>query len=584
MAESLKRATVQFLLKYCGSDLEQVVRSPNDEDHFGVPVDFVQLADADLVISQALFAAPRDVFNLLDDSAMEAQHFLIDALQGANDTDDMGLVAKAKVHVRVHGMPFTCQPGCSALSPSVGELGSQHINRLVSILGTVVRCGAVKMFESHQEFECTRCHTRFWLKCSLENGGAVTLPGGCPRSDKPCAGSNFRKLVESQSFTSYQELRIQEKSQSLAMGSLPCSLTVVVQDELADAVHPGDDVETLGVIVPRWEAMVPGQRCSAELVLLASNLTRVSKQKHESATEIPPELAAQFEEFWQLQQDYPIRGRNKILAAMCPQIFGLFLVKLVGKSQVMRFASRVSPRSVVTTGKASSGAGLTCTAVKDGDTWVLEAGALVLADGGLCCIDEFDGIKEEDRAMMHEAMEQQTVHVAKAGIVTTLSTRATVLGACNPKASWRPSKPISEATNISSPLLSRFDIVLVLSDTRNAEWDRIISHHVLSNHQMGEVQDPSKEGSTEAGSAFRQARQAVQQQASSQGWTIEVMQMYLVWCKAKFQPIMTDPAEELIVAYYQKIFQWEMGSTAVHVMTHCKEEDPKGPQGYGGAF
>ncbi|EFJ43175.1 hypothetical protein VOLCADRAFT_83365, partial [Volvox carteri f. nagariensis] len=226
------------------------------------------------------------------------------------------------------------------------------------------------------------------------------------------------------------------------------------------------------------------------------------------------------QDFWQAHEDQPLLGRNKILAGVCPGVAGLLLVKLAallvliggvarrdeggthirgelhlllvgdpgtGKSQIMKWCCQASPgRAVLTTGRGSSGAGLTVSAVREGNSWALEAGALVLADGGLCCIDEFDGIRPAERAVIHEAMEQQTVHVAKAGLVTSLSTRTAIIGAINPqpRMTMTCSRPLADITGLEGPLLSRFDLVLMLADPRHPDWDKMVAGHVLARRSL----------------------------------------------------------------------------------------------------
>ncbi|KNC74934.1 hypothetical protein SARC_12530, partial [Sphaeroforma arctica JP610] len=207
-----------------------------------------------------------------------------------------------------------------------------------------------------------------------------------------------------------------------------------------------------------------------------------------------------------------------------------------GKSQFLKYCSKLVPRSIVTTGAGTTSAGLTVAAVKDGAEWSLEAGALVLADGGICCIDEFASVREADRATIHEAMEQQTISVAKAGMVCKLNTRATVLAACNPKGPYDDSQDLTTNTAIASPLLSRFDIVLVLLDSPNREWDDYVSSHILEG-MMNIGRDMADESQDE-------------DLPQEPIWSLEKLQIYVAMAKS-LHPKISREAETILIAYYQ---------------------------------
>ncbi|KAJ3700184.1 hypothetical protein LUZ61_003889 [Rhynchospora tenuis] len=332
-------------------------------------------------------------------------------------------------------------------------------------------------------------------------------------------------------------------------------------DDLVDLVKAGDDVIVTGVLTAKWSSDLKDVRCDLDPIIVANFVRRTNELKSE--IEIPDAIIKKFQQFWSHYRNAPLTGRNAILQGICPQIFGLFTVKLAvaltliggvqhvdssgtkvrgephmllvgdpgtGKSQFLKFAAKLSNRSVITTGLGSTSAGLTVTAVKDSGEWMLEAGALVLADGGLCCIDEFDSMRVHDRATIHEAMEQQTISVAKAGLVTTLSTRTTVFGATNPKGQYDPNQSLSVNTTLSGPLLSRFDIVLVLLDTKNPDWDAIVSSHILA--EKTEEKQESKDDPDNM-------------------WSLPNLRRYIHYVKQHFRPVLTKDSEEIISSYYQ---------------------------------
>ncbi len=300
-----------------------------------------------------------------------------------------------------------------------------------------------------------------------------------------------------------------------------------------------------------------------DIVFLA-NRVALQKQVHEST--VYEELADEMEQFWEPYKrmgDYyrnnEYEGRSLLVNSVCPQLCGrereklaLLLVVIggvpgvyqgtslrgqshlllvgdagVGKSQFLQFAAKLSARSVMTTGVGSTSAGLTVAAVRgeNGD-WMLEAGALVLADGGVCCIDEFDSISKTDARSIHEAMEQCCLSVAKAGMVCKLDTRTSVIAAMNAKGRYDRSRSISANTAIASPLLSRFDLILVLDDAVDVDDDTRISKFILNRNTKSAAPPPVPFG-------------------------LEKLQAYLTLVRAKFHPQLCEGAKAVINAYYQ---------------------------------
>lgn len=439
----------------------------------------------------------------------------------------------------------------------------RHRGILLTLKGTVIRSGSIKMIEGERQYQCRKCRHMFKVHPELETGNAIKLPTSCPsRGSKACEGTTFQFVEGSIVCHDYQEIKIQESTQVLGVGSIPRSIPVVLMDDLVDVVKAGDDVIVTGILSARWSSDLKDVRCDLDPILIANHVRRTNQLKSE--IDIPDDAIKKFGKFWSDYKDTPLKGRNVILQGICPQVFGLFTVKLAvaltliggvqhvdasgskvrgeshlllvgdpgtGKSQFLKFAAKLSNRSVITTGLGSTSAGLTVTAVKDGGEWMLEAGALVLADGGLCCIDEFDSMREHDRATIHEAMEQQTISVAKAGLVTTLSTRTIVFGATNPKGQYDPTQSLSVNTTLSGPLLSRFDIVLVLLDTKNPEWDAVVSAHILAEK--------------------KQPRNNNDDDDPGNVWPLPMLRRYIYYVKQHFRPVLTKESERVISSYYQ---------------------------------
>jgi DNA replication licensing factor MCM7 len=312
----------------------------------------------------------------------------------------------------------------------------------------------------------------------------------------------------------FQEVKIQEEADEVPVGHVPRQLTIHLYGELTRSCSAGDVVTVSGIFLPMPYTGFRGMKAG---LITDTYLEAQHVEKHKkSYTDHTPS-----EEMRQKVLE-ATRGEDlyhKMAQSIAPEIFGhedvkkALLLLLVGgglremedgmkirgdinvclmgdpgvaKSQLLKHIATIAPRAVYTTGKGSSGVGLTAAVTRDTATGelVLEGGALVLADMGICCIDEFDKMEESDRTAIHEVMEQQTVSIAKAGITTTLNARTSVLAAANPVFSkYNPHRTPEENINLPAALLSRFDLLWLLLDKPDREHDQRLAEHVAYVHR-----------------------------------------------------------------------------------------------------
>ena len=401
-----------------------------------------------------------------------------------------------KIHVRIRGLPS---------DTPLRKIGSEHIGKLVLIHGIIVRASATTPQVMKAVFRCSNCSELNYIE---QDGETIKMPIKCEHCDSK---SRFDLVPKLSVFMDSQRISIQERPEDLPPGQLPRSLHVDLKDDIVDQARPGDRIMIVGSVDLLQRFGRGGQLRIFDMVMEASHI-EVSGRESEM-TEISPEDEDAIQE---ISRDPWVHRR--LLQSIAPSIYGheaikesiLYLlfggvnkelpdirirgdinVLLVGdpgtgKSQLLGFAAKIAPRGLMTTGRGSTAAGLTAAVVKEGGTgnFILEAGALVLSDQGVCCIDELDKMREEDRGAMHPAMEQQIIPIAKGGIVATLNARTSILAAANPTLGrYNPYQTIGQNINLPVTLLSRFDVIFVLKDVPDAEKDATMAEHILGLHR-----------------------------------------------------------------------------------------------------
>ncbi|KAJ3441620.1 DNA replication licensing factor mcm7 [Anaeramoeba flamelloides] len=394
---------------------------------------------------------------------------------------------------------------------------ASSIGKMVKIRGIVTRITEVKPRVKVATYTCEKCPNEIYQEV---NGSTFMPLQACPVCEKNGVLAVLNLQTRGSKFIKFQEIKLQEMSDEVPIGHIPRIITVNAHGEHTRKCTAGDVITITGVFLPRpfkgFRAITAGLVTETYLEVLNLEKMKQRYQDHhlsEEDVKLIKETAQNENIYTKLSKSLApeIWGHSDIKRALLlllvsgvnkefsdgMRIRGNINVLLIGdpgvaKSQLLKHISNISPRGIYTTGKGSSGVGLTAAVLKDQTTGerVLEGGALVLADKGVTCIDEFDKMDERDRTAIHEVMEQQTVSVAKAGITTTLNARTSILAAANPLfGRYNPNRTVIENINLPTALMSRFDLIFLILDKPNLQDDLALARHVTFVHQYGTSPD-----------------------------------------------------------------------------------------------
>jgi len=454
-------------------------------------IDFEDILIADSKLAEELLENPDEYLEYGNQAAFD--QLQIQEPEYAERIRDEG------VTVRIRGIPY--------VTP-LRELSSRHIGKLVMIEGIVIRATTVRPLVTRAVFKCRRCDQLIEVP---QTGTYLTSPSKCTNPDCKATGG-FEFVQEESEFIDSQEIRIQEYPEELPPGQTPRSLNIqLVGRDIVDVAQPGDRVYVVGIVRAEAKSYPRSGKLRAFGLYLDANYID-TRSKEPEAIEITPEEERKILE---IAKDPNVHDR--IIRSIAPSIYGYEHIKeaimyllfggvpkhlpdinirgelnilLVGdpgtaKSQLLRYVPKIAPRGLYTSGRGTTAAGLTAAVLPSSSGGMtLEAGALVLADRGIACIDEIDKMRPEDRVAIHEAMEQHTISIAKGGIVATLNARAAVLAAANPALGrYDPYRTVAENISLPVTILSRFDLIFVLRDVPEKDRDSRMSEHILELHR-----------------------------------------------------------------------------------------------------
>ncbi|KAJ7071508.1 MCM-domain-containing protein [Mycena amicta] len=521
----------------------------------------------------AIQNAPAETLPLFENAATKAARSILFPLVGVGSEDERRKNAEDAV-AAIPGVQISLRSGLSMLQ--FRDLTANTMNKLVRCPGIVISASVLSSRATKLHLQCRACRS---TKDIYPAGGMGGVGGGSDRGlprqcdsqapagqTKDCPMDPYLIVHSKSTFADQQTLKLQEAPDMVPVGELPRHMLLSVDRHLTGKVVPGSRVIATGIYSTFQSAKKKNAGAAAlrqpylRVVHLELSSGPTSSSSNPFGLQFTPEeeeelgVMARSEGFYErfARSVAPsIYGSLDIKKAITCLLFGGskkmlpdgmrlrgdINVLLLGdpgtaKSQLLKFVEKVAPIAVYTSGKGSSAAGLTASVQRDtvSREFYLEGGAMVLADTGVVCIDEFDKMRDEDRVAIHEAMEQQTISIAKAGITTVLNSRTSVLAAANPVfGRYDEGRSPGENIDFQTTILSRFDMIFIIKDEHNEQRDKMIARHVM-NTQMNRPED--------------NADQAVGE------LSLELMKRYIAYCKSKCAPRLSSEAQEMLSSHF----------------------------------
>lgn len=465
------------------------IKTLGEVNSASLEVSYNHLAAEKATLSFFLANEPTETLKIFDQAALEVVLFHYPQYRDIH----------REVHVRITDLPIVY---------SLRDLRQSHLNCLVRVSGVVTRRTGVFPQLKYIMFLCNKCGVTLGpFQQEAHSEVKISYCSAC-QSRGPFT-MNSEKTV----YRNYQKLTLQESPGTVPAGRLPRQREVILLSDLIDTAKPGDEIEVTGIYRNSYDAQLNNKNgFPVFLTILEANyivkshdqmagfhLTEEDERRIRALSR-DPEIVDKI-----VRSIAPsIYGHQDVKTAVALSLFGGVRKEAQGKmsirgdinvlllgdpgtakSQILKYVEKSAHRAVFATGQGASAVGLTASVRRDPLTgeWTLEGGALVLADRGTCLIDEFDKMNDQDRTSIHEAMEQQTISISKAGIVTTLQARCAVVAAANPIGGrYNGTIPFSHNVELTEPILSRFDILCVIRDTVEPDEDQRLANFVVESH------------------------------------------------------------------------------------------------------